>query len=835
MADERKLSEYLRRVTADLRKTRGRLQTLEARASEPIAIVGMSCRYPGGVRSPDDLWDLVARGVDAVSEFPADRGWDLPGLYDPDPDHPGTTYTREGGFLYDVADFDAAFFGISPREALAIDPQQRLLLECCWGAIEHAGIDPASLRGSDTGVFAGLIYQDYGGRLSGSAPRDIEAYLGMGSAGSVASGRLAYTFGFEGPAITVDTACSSSLVALHLACGALRSGECSMAIAGGVTVFSTPAVFVEFARQRALAVDGRCKSFANSADGAGWSEGVGLLALQRLSDARRDGHRVLAVVRGSAVNQDGTSNGLTAPNGPSQQRVIRAALGSAGLSAHQVDAVEAHGTGTTLGDPIEAQALLATYGRDRAPDQPMWLGSVKSNIGHSQAAAGVAGVIKMVMAMRAGVLPRTLHVDEPSRQVDWSAGAVSLLREERPWQRDGEPRRAAISSFGASGTNAHLIVEEPPPVAEHAVAEERGGLLAAETGPWILSARGLGGLRAQADRLDAYLSGEAGLGAGDVGRALARRPLLERRAVLLGGSREDLLSGLRCVGRDGAEGVVEGEAGGGARGVVFVFPGQGAQWPGMAVGLLESSAVFAERVELCADALAPFVQWRLEDVLRGAPGAPDLDRVDVVQPVLFAVMVALAEFWRECGVLADAVVGHSQGEIAAAHIAGALSLEDAARVVAVRSRALAALSGLGGMVSVALGVKELEGLLGLLEGHVSVAAVNGPRATVVSGEPAALEELLAGCEQQGVRARRIPVDYAAHSSQVQEIRDELIAGCEPISPRSGSVPFYSTTVGALLDGAGSTPVTGTAIYARRCSSSGLYGRSCRSSAGRSLR
>ena len=807
VSDEGKYLDYLKRVTIDLRKTRRRLLDLEERAREPIAIVGMGCRYPGGVSSPEDLWELVADGVDVISGMPDDRGWDLEKLYDPDPDRPGTTYTRQGGFLYDAADFDAEFFGVSPREALAMDPQQRLLLECCWDALEHAGIDPASLRGTATGVFAGVVYGDYGSRLYGSPPPEVEAFLGMGSLGSVASGRMAYTFGFEGPAITVDTACSSSLVALHLACQALRSEECSLAIAGGVTLLATPGVFVEFARQRALAADGRCKPFADRADGTGWSEGVGLLALERLVDARRNGHRVLAVVRGSAVNQDGTSNGLTAPNGPSQQRVIRAALANAGVSADQVDVVEAHGTGTKLGDPIEAQALLATYGQDRQGSEPLWLGSVKSNIGHTQAAAGIAGVIKMVMAMRHGSLPKTLHVDEPTKQVDWTEGMVSLLTDARPWAGGDRPRRAGVSSFGVSGTNAHVILEEPP-VPEYeqgevdSSREKADGLLGGEVGPWVLSARNEDGLRAQADRLRGYLgSEESGPGLGDVARALARRPVLEHRAVLLGDSRDVSLSALDRVGLGDSERIVEGLANVGTGRVVFVFPGQGAQWSGMAVALLESSPVFADRIARCSRALAPFVDWRLEDVLLGAPGAPDLDRVDVVQPVLFGVMVALAELWRECGVLPDAVIGHSQGEIAAAHIAGALSLEDASRVVAVRSRALAALSGVGGMVSVALGAGELESIMAPLDERVSVAAINGPAATVVSGEHAALDELLERCEQRGVRARRIPVDYAAHSAQVREIRDELLAGCKSISPQAANVPFYSTTLAALLDGA----------------------------------
>jgi acyl transferase domain-containing protein len=781
VADSQKRLEYLKRVTLDLHEAREQVRDLERQLNEPIAIVGMACRYPGGVRSPEDLWELVAEGRDGISGFPEDRGWDLERLYDPDPDHPGTSYTREGGFVYDAGEFDAEFFGISPREAVAMDPQQRMLLETSWEALERAGVDPVSLRGSDAGVFAGVMYQDYG--LGTELQR--EGFVGSGA--SVVSGRLAYTFGLEGPAVTVDTACSSSLVALHLACRALRHGECSMALAGGVTVLSTPGVFVAFSRQRGLAPDGRCKSFAASADGTGWSEGIGVLVLERLSDAERHGHEVLAVVRGSAVNQDGASNGLTAPNGPSQERVIRQALESAGLSPSDVDAVEAHGTGTTLGDPIEAQALLATYGR-RREGGPLWLGSVKSNIGHTQAAAGVAGVMKMVMAMRHGVLPPTLHVDEPTPHVDWEAGSVELLRESRAWERGDRVRRAGVSSFGVSGTNAHVVLEE-------AVALDRSPLAAGGPVVWLVSARGEAALGAQAERLRSYVASDPELSPVDVGFSLAGRARLEQRAAVVGSDRESLLAGLEALARgEPVDGVVRGVARRGK--VAFVFPGQGSQWAGMALDLMRESEVFAERMRTCGEALAGFVEWSLEDVLGDADA---LERVDVVQPASFAVFVSLAALWRSFGVEPAFVVGHSQGEIAAAHVAGALSLEDAARVVALRSRAIAdELAGRGGMVSVALPVDEVEPRLDGL----SLAAVNGPRAVVVCGEPDKLDEFVARCEADEIRVRRIAVDYASHSQHVDAIRERLLDELAPVEPRPAAVPFVSTVSGEPIDTAG---------------------------------
>ncbi|MFD5087896.1 type I polyketide synthase, partial [Kitasatospora sp. NPDC058406] len=633
MSNDDKLRDYLKRVTADLQQTRRRLRDAEARRTEPIAIVGMACRLPGGVASPADLWRLVHDGTDAMAPFPRDRGWDVDSLHDPDPDAAGKTYAEEGGFLTDPGGFDAALFGISPREALATDPQQRLLLETSWELLERAGIDPTSLGGQPVGVYAGLMYHDYAHHVL-NLPEGLEGYFGIGNSGSVASGRISYALGLEGPSVTVDTACSSSLVALHLAAQALRDGECTLALAGGVAVMATPEVFVDFATQRGLARDSRCKAYADAADGTGLAEGAAVLLLERLSDARRLGHEVLAVVRGSAVNQDGASNGLTAPNGPSQERVIRAALADARLTAADVDAVEGHGTGTSLGDPIEAQAVLATYGQGRPAEQPVWLGSLKSNIGHAQAAAGVAGVIKMVEALRHGVLPKSLHIDAPSSKVDWESGAVALLTEEREWPEVDRPRRAAVSSFGVSGTNAHVILEQAPaedapqssdepseqqPDEQSAVSPSAGrasnDVLPGAALPLVLSAATEPGLHAQADGWGRFLAERPDADLARTARTLlTARAALEQRAVVVAADREAVLTALGAAARaEEATGVVSGRAEVAGRSV-FVFPGQGSQWVGMGRRLSAESPVFARALAEVEGALKPYVDWSLVDV-----------------------------------------------------------------------------------------------------------------------------------------------------------------------------------------------------------------------------
>jgi polyketide synthase 12 len=795
-----KMPESDERYVGALRAVMKENAELRARADEPIAVVGMGCRFPGGVHSPEQLWDVLARGEDVLSEWPVDRGWDVKNLFDPDPEKNGKVYTRRGGFLHDAAEFDAEFFGISPREAAAMDPQQRLMLEVSWEALERAGIDPQSLRGSDTAVHAGVIYSDYGPRLANSrrGMEEYEGYLVLGSVHSVLAGRVSYLFGLEGPAVSYDVACSSSTVAVHEACASLRRGECGIALAAGITVMSTPAFLVEFSRQRGLSPSGRISPFAAAADGTVLAEGAAVLVLERLSAARRHGRRVLAIVRGTAVNQDGASNGMSAPNGRAQQRVIRAALAEAGLAPGDIDAIEAHGTGTRLGDPIEADALLATYGQDRPVDRPSWIGSVKSNLGHTQATAGIAGIMKMSLAMRHGVLPKTLNVDEPTPYVDWDGGALRPLTEQMPWQPNGRPRRAAVSSFGLSGTNAHVILEESPPAdpARHTDPEANG------TGPllWVVSAKTPAALRDQATNLCSAIRAHPEWSAADIGWSLATtRSAFDHRAAVVGADPERLLAGLDALSCGGtAPELVTGTVAG--KRVAFVFPGQGWQWEGMARALLDDSPVFAEAIARCEKALARHVDWSLEAVLRSAPGAPPLDRVDVVQPTLFAIMTALAAVWRAFGVQPCAVIGHSQGEVAAAHVAGALSLDDAARVVAVRSKALRRLSGRGGMLSIPLPTAEIEPRLVSYAGRLSIAAVNGPATTVVSGEPEPLQELLTALLADGIPARVVAIDFAAHTAQLQEIEHEILTQLADVAPKRAGIPIYSAVTGQRTDG-----------------------------------
>ncbi|MFF6834246.1 type I polyketide synthase [Streptomyces sp. NPDC012438] len=853
--------EYLRWTTNELARIRGELADREARLAafrEPVAVVSMACRYPGGVRSPEDLWEVVARGTDTVGGPPADRGWDPAAL----------EHARAGGFLDDAAGFDSGFFGIGPTEALAMDPQHRQLLELSWELLERAGLLPDDLRGSRTGVFAGAIYQEYA-PPPGTVAADVEGHLMTGNAASIVSGRLAHTFGFEGPALTVDTACSSSLVALHLAAESLRRSECDLALAGGVTVMSTPRVFTDFAAQGGLAADGRCKAFGKGADGTGFGEGAGLLLLERLSDARRHGHPVLALLPGSAINSDGASNGLTAPSGPAQRKVVEAALRAAGIPASAVDAVEAHGTGTALGDPIEAGALIAAYGEDPGRAAPLHIGSVKSNLGHTQAAAGVAGVIKTVQALRHGVLPATLHADEWSEFVDWPSGRVAVLSEARPWPAaEGRPRRAGVSSFGISGTNAHVIVEEYVPEATEArqpapprePAQAQGSAPAREPAPavartvtdgapepavpavapavadgtpatpavagrapeadsaeapapvpaaprtdvvWPLSGRSPEAVRAQAGRLRALLRDRPDTDLGAVARTLAtRRTSFRHRAAVQGADAAGLGRELDALAAPSAP-VTSAVAG---PRIAFVFSGQGTQRPGMGAELADAFPVYAEAFDAVCAALdaarGPDGGPALRDVVLAAPGSPEaalLGRTEYAQPALFAVQAALARLAESFGLVPVALLGHSIGELTAAYVGGALSLDGAARLVVARARAMQAAPSGGAMLSIRASEDEVRESLARAGGAVAVAAVNGPRSTVVSGDADAVRRLAALWRAEGVRTKALKVGHAFHSPHMESALAAVDAAAAGLAVSRPRVPLVANRTGEVAD------------------------------------
>ncbi|MGW0238910.1 type I polyketide synthase, partial [Streptomyces sp. NPDC002996] len=758
-------------------------------ADDPIAVVSMACRLPGGIDTPEGFWELLSSGGDAIGGTPS--RWENLDLYDPDPEAVGKSYTREGGFLDGVEDFDAAFFGISPREAQSMDPQQRLVLETSWEALERAGIRPGTLTGSRTGVYLGAMSSDYD--RQGQGLDALDGYLGTGNAGSIVSGRISYALGLQGPAVTIDTACSSSLVALHLAAGALRQGECDLALVGGVTVMSTPTSYVEFSRLKTTSPDGRCKSFAAQADGAGWSEGVGMLVLKRLSAAERDGDRVLALLRGSAVNQDGRSQGLTAPNGPSQQRVIRDALAAARLAPADIDAIEAHGTGTSLGDPIEAGALAEVFGEHR-----VFLGSAKSNLGHTQAAAGVVGVMKMILALQHETLPRTLHADEPSPHIDWDSSGLTLLQHDQPWHKSERTRRAGISSFGLSGTNAHVLIEEAPaPAAEPSPPTDAGP---GAPLPVVLSGTSRAALGEQAGRWADWLIAHPDTPLRDIAATAARhRTHLGERAGLMATTTAHAAELLRALAEERTHpDLLTGTQQEHGR-TVFVFPGQGSEWAGMGRALLEQSPVFAETVRECDRALAPYLRCSVEELLR--EGSPEgWSRLDVLQPVMFAVYVGLAAVWRSLGVEPSAVVGHSQGEVAAAVVAGVLSVEDGARVIGVRSAALQTVAGVGRMAVVELPLDQVEQWIAPFGDAVSVAAVNTPRSVSVSGDADAVENLLFRLDDADVSCGWLEAPVASHSHHMDGLLPDLEVELASIAPRAGQVPFYSTVTGALLDG-----------------------------------